>query len=49
MVLKRSMRASKKGKVNKHGQHMIKKTFPNQDGASVSKYKLGIGNSSQIN
>ena len=42
-ILKRSMRTLKKGKANKQGQPMFKKRSPNQDGASASKEKLGIG------
>ena len=47
-ILKRTMRALKRGKVNKQGKPMFKKRASNQDGASVSKEKLGIGSSSQI-
>ena len=47
-ILKRTMRALKRGKVNKQGKPMFKKRASNQDGASVSKEKLHIGSSSQI-
>ena len=47
-ILKRSMRALKKGNANKQSQPMFKERAPNRDGTSVSKEKLGIGSSSQI-
>ncbi|TMX01870.1 hypothetical protein EJD97_023344 [Solanum chilense] len=47
-ILKRSMRALKKGNANKQSQPMFKKRDPNRDGTSVSKEKLEIGSSSQL-
>ena len=47
-ILNKILSFLKKGKVIEKDQPMFKKRTPNQDGASVSKGKLGTGTGSQI-